>query len=68
MGVWYQWEGQDMWIAVRGWANILQILCTHACTCENYLYSVYKNEYGILKLAEIKIRNGLRETEEKQRR
>jgi hypothetical protein len=29
------------------------------------MYSLYKNEYGILKLAETTIRNRLRETEEK---
>jgi hypothetical protein len=32
------------------------------------MYSLYKNEYGILKLTETTISNGLRENEEKQRR
>jgi hypothetical protein len=32
------------------------------------IYSLYKKEYEILKLAETTIRNGLRENEEKQRR
>jgi hypothetical protein len=32
------------------------------------MYPLYKNEYSILKLAETTIRNGLRETVEKQRR